>query len=175
MCQAGQLADFPSLISEFFLQQDKNPTFGNTFPRTTWLKGMWLMFVQENLLLSLFSSLTSLPPSLHFSEVALGFGNRNIAIYREVVQRLLFGQTQREISGGSPLLPQPSTHHLPQLTHSQLHRKFTTLWPHVKVPFWINTKAIKCSWALGLKYQSCFIEGLRDLPCLISSYKKWGP
>lgn len=35
--------------------------------------------------------------------------------------------------------------------------------PRVKVPFWINTKAIKCTWVVGLKYQSCFIAGMRDL------------
>ena len=71
--------------------------------------------------------------------------------------------TLREKSWGAPMLLQPSTHHLPQLTHSQLYRKFTTLWPRVNMPFWINTKVIKCSWVVGLKYQSCFIAGIQDL------------
>lgn len=71
--------------------------------------------------------------------------------------------TLGEESRGGLLLPHPSTHHLPQLTRSQLYRKFTTLWPRIKVPFWINTKAIKCTWVVGLKYQSCFIAGIRDL------------
>lgn len=48
-------------------------------------------------------------------------------------------------SGPPRATPGLHTPPAPPRALSALHRKFTTLWPDVKVPFRINTKAIKCS------------------------------
>lgn len=107
-----------------------------------------------------FSLLTSLPPPFHISEVAMGFGNMAQPCTGKLYSLLpeSGGRTRRAVSWLTYATPPAPTH-----TLSALYRKFTTLWPHIKVPFWINTKAIKGSWAVGLKYQSCFIAGIQDL------------
>lgn len=73
------------------------------------------------------------------------------------------GHTQGEVLGLPHATPGLHTPPAPAHTLSALYRKFATLWPRIKVPFWINTKAIKCAWVVGLKYQSCFIAGMQDL------------
>ena len=73
------------------------------------------------------------------------------------------GHTQWEVLGLPHAPPGFHTPPAPPHTLSALYRKFATLWPHVKVPLWINTNATKCSWVVSLKYQSCFITGMRAL------------
>lgn len=99
------------------------------FLRTSWLKGLWFIFVKENLLLSIcFSLLTSLPSP--FLRGGSGVWQpEHCNLQGSCTESLFWLRLHWERRLGAPLCyPSLRHHHLPQLTHSQLYRKFTTLW-----------------------------------------------
>lgn len=134
-----------------------------SFLRSSWLKGVWLIICERQ-----FAFMCLFPYWHHF--LLLSISQRwpwDLATCTQPCTGKLYillsacgGHIQREASGltyatlGFHVPPAPT------YTLSALYRKFTTLWPHIKVPFWINTKVIKGSRVVGLKYQSCFIAGI---------------
>lgn len=139
-------------------------TKGFSFSRTSWLKGLWFIFVKENLLLSIcFSLLTSLFSSIS-QRWLWGLAAWTLQFTGSCTESLVLAavaHTGRDVSRHPFATPAALTHHLPN-SHTLSSIGNSPLYGCVKVPFWINT-AIKCTWVVGLKYQSCFIAGMPDL------------